>query len=470
MKIFKNHNCLFVLSIVLFVFIRIIFLFRNGFILNGDEAVFGLMAKNIMECKEFPLFVLLAHYGGTSSCYILALLYKFFGVNHYLIKFLMVFYETLAVFLFSLVFGKNKRFFVFLFFSFIPGYFVDISLSFIGYVETIIFGFCVLFVHKNIISSKKWLIIGFLNGLGIYLQPIFLPFFILTIIILILDKTYEDFKRRIFLEIGFLLGLFPLIYYNILNPFATFLRLGSRFISHSLFDFKSYFYSLFHCLLSNLNWFLLPLFLTLAFSFFYHKKLKDDGNYKVLLIMSLISLVLFFPVFKGWGANFRYLYPFIYSLVAFECFLFIKMLEFDRKIAFLYFFISIFSGFISFVKYKKVIFDYPALTRFLIEKNIEYCYSNYWTSYPLMFYSNNKIISSPRLGDPSGFYDRTPLYFNIVSSVDDKCIIIPQDLKDKYGKRVIEKISRLNLKVKFYKIKEFEIIKFNYNGSDYNFL
>jgi hypothetical protein len=78
----KNKAALFILLAVILLGIvaRIAFLFPPG-IPDGDCAVFALMAKHIVELKEFPIYVPLAHYNGTLVSYIGAFFFLVFGVS-----------------------------------------------------------------------------------------------------------------------------------------------------------------------------------------------------------------------------------------------------------------------------------------------------------------------------------------------------------------------------------------------------
>jgi hypothetical protein len=77
----KNKNFwIIVLLIVVGVALRLFYV-TTFFIIDGDSAAAGLLAKHILEGREFPIYPPLAHYGGTLNSYAEALFFWFFGVS-----------------------------------------------------------------------------------------------------------------------------------------------------------------------------------------------------------------------------------------------------------------------------------------------------------------------------------------------------------------------------------------------------
>jgi hypothetical protein len=80
--------------------VRIVFIFTLELPVDSDEAVFGLMTKYIFDGKDYPIFVWKAHYVGTVSCYISALLWKIFGVSNYILRYTMITWEIVGIIFF----------------------------------------------------------------------------------------------------------------------------------------------------------------------------------------------------------------------------------------------------------------------------------------------------------------------------------------------------------------------------------
>jgi len=73
--LFMGWLFLFIFMIVAGVALRILMVLQTVQ-LDGDSAVFALMAKYIYELKEFPIFIWNAHYAGALPSYLGAFLFK----------------------------------------------------------------------------------------------------------------------------------------------------------------------------------------------------------------------------------------------------------------------------------------------------------------------------------------------------------------------------------------------------------
>jgi hypothetical protein len=470
----RNENLLFICSLTVFIAVRIFYLFKTGFIIDGDEAVFGLMAKRISELKDFPIFMWKAHYGGTFSCYILAALYKVFSVNQYSLKLLMVLWETLAVFFFSLIFNR-KRFYIPLFFAFLSPLILNFSTSFLGYVESILFGFMLLYLFKKVLNKgNKYLYFftGFLNGFGLYSHPVFVPWFFASLYFIIKQNILKDSNKRIYIEFGFLAGFLPFIYYNIIHPFASVLRLGGRLVSKSSVDVHQYLLNLLGAFNISFGYNIIVLFVLLLILIHYHKSLKKNIIYDVILFLFIVSFAGFLISFEGSYSKARYLYPFYYSFVALSVIAFYHLYDIKKYFAVLFLSVYLFLGAVSFSKLgiDASSRNYNELISFLYRKDIKYCYSNYWISYPLMFYSDEKVTASPRLTDPAGFYDRAPDITDTVKKEQNKCLIF-DDSMETYRNMLLRKLKLMNISYNEYYVSDkFDVFVFKYNGNDIDFL
>lgn len=71
--------------------LRIVALYRSGFMVLADEAIVGLMAKHIATGRELPLFFYAQFYGGPLESYLMAPLVPVFGISPALTKLLPLF-------------------------------------------------------------------------------------------------------------------------------------------------------------------------------------------------------------------------------------------------------------------------------------------------------------------------------------------------------------------------------------------
>ncbi len=456
------YNKLFLLSLLLFIISRIYFIYLFNAPFNADEAVFGLMGKYISECKDFPIFMWQAHYSGTISSYVFAIFIKIFGFKPILLKIVMVLWEIMGVLFFSLIFKHSLM-------PYLPLFLImpfKHTFLFTSYIESFSFAFASFYILKKIyyneLSKKALFLVGFLNGFGIYHHPIFIPFFITSVVMSF--KFLKEFKNRIYFESGFIVGISPLIVYNLFKEFATVGRFGGIILSgtKSSVNLKVLFENIF-------DTFNFPFILVILFSLivlFYFSK-NDSFNKKLFFTLFVVSFIFYF--FPGIRKA-RYLMPFFYASVGLIA-VSLEYLKVQKNIFFLLLsFVLIVSiyNFFTFVK-TTTYPDFKSLISFLNEKQIKYSYSDYWTAYPITFLSNKDIIVSPRMNDRMGFYDRTPNYYQKVKNQENKCFIIPTKLYSFYDKLVM-RLEKMKIKFRKYEIAGYYVIVFNYDKDDFIFL
>jgi hypothetical protein len=466
-KLFKKNNIIFFVSSLMFILTRLFFVIKTDGFVNGDDAVYGLMGKYIMGLKDFPLFMWGAHYSGTISCYILAFLFKIFGVSSYLYKMIMILWEFLGVLAFSYLFNKKIRAYIPLFFI-IP---LEGSFLFSPYVELPFLGISSYLIIKKIYEglshNSLFFILGFLNGFGLYHQPVYFPFFLTSLFFILKSDFIREFKKRIYLEIGFMTGILPLLVYNIINPFATIGRIGGMALAGIGGKSNSGLSDMINSICNYFSYNLVFIFLvSIVFIIF----IKKDRSFlgKISLYSVIISFL--FYLLPGVRKD-RYLLPFFYSINIFVV-LFSQILwDKNKKIFYAFIILIFFVGLFRFEKYVNNFsyYDYRGLSYFLIEKNIKYAYSDYWTAYPVTFHSQEKVIISPRLNDSMGFYDRTPWYYDLVKKENEKCFIFPKnDLN--LEEKLINRLNKMKIKYLRYSANNFFIVTFNYKGDDSLFL
>ena len=466
-KLLEKNNIIFFVSFLLFILTRLFFVIKtNGFV-SGDEAVYGLMGKYIMEFKDFPLFIWYGHYAGAISSYIAALVFKIFGISSHLYKMIMILWEFLGVLVFSYLFDKKIRVYIPLFFI-IP---LKGSFLFSPYVELPFLGISSYLIVKKIYEGLSYkslfFVLGFLNGFGLYHQPMYFPFFLTSLFFVLKSDFIREFKKRIYLETGFITGILPLFVYNIINPFATIRRIGGMAVVgiggksdcgllnmiNSICDYFGY-------------GFVFIFLVSIVFIIF----IKKDKSFPSRIGICSVIISFLFYLLPG-VRKVRYLLPFFYSINIFVVLFSQILLDKNKKLFYAFIGLVVFIGFFKFNNYIKNFSypDYKGLYYFLIEKNIKYAYSDYWTAYPVTFHSQEKIIVSPRLNDSMGFYDRTPWYYDLVKKENKKCFIFPENnlnLKEK----LINRLNKMKIKYLIYSFNNFYIVIFNYEGDDSLFL
>ena len=225
--------------------LRFAWFFTPAGLPDGDEAVFGLMALHILDGRDYPIYCWGAHYAGAVVSYLAAVGFWLFGVGGVVLKsstlpfaagYLAV---TFAMARTVLDDGAAR---IALLLAAIPPA-IPFTFSVMatgGYPETLFFGGLVLLLTFRLprvqagIPRGHLLLLGFTAGFGLYILPLILPY-------LAVASTFLLLHRRIALErggwvwllTGALVGASPMLIYNIQSPFATLLRLGSRVLSVS---------------------------------------------------------------------------------------------------------------------------------------------------------------------------------------------------------------------------------------------
>lgn len=460
------------LLFILVIFTRVFYILITEAQLDGDEAVFGLMAKRVAEGKDFPIFVWKAHYCGTVSVYICAVLYKIFGVSPYINKIVMVCWEIFGLAVMALLFKNAAVYVIPAIFMFLPSETLRFIIFSGYYGETFALAMLSFYFTKKMIGSEHVGILipflaGFVNGFGVYHQPLFLVYFLTILFIWMKHKILLKSERRVFIEIGFILGLLPLIIYNLIHPLATFRRLLSRMLTFSTaqkITLNSVVAAMEYMFDKNIYFYLILSFVALLV-------VKREMLKKFFTVLFVISFIGFILNFGGIPARGRYLLPFFYSMMGLIILLCIQLMHTKKILGVILLVLTIIINAISFsniLRFQKT--DYLKIILFLQKKNIKYAYSNYWIGYPVTFYSNERIIVSPRLSDPSGYHDRYPIYTELVQREKNKCLIFDKSLQNVKNK-IVTKLKILKIKFVDYKVDDnFSVLVFEHSNDDKQFL
>jgi len=468
------NNFIICIVFILIILVRIVFILTLELPVDSDEAVFGLMTKYIFDGKDYPIFVWKAHYVGTVSCYISALLWKIFGVSNYILRYTMIIWEIVGIIFFSLLFNKDIFLLILLSFVFVPMRVMYYTSSALYYGELFTLGMIPFFLLKTFIEKENknkflYFVFGFVNGFGIYHQPLYIPYFLTSMILFFKHKLWKNKYFRILIELGFLLGLLPLVVYNIQNPLATFRRLGGRLILSSSIENKVSFLNFVGYVFNAIEYLygssFVIYFLLFIVVFFICKKNKFVKT--LFFLLFIISFMYFLATFNCVVVRGRYLLPTFYATTGLLALFYTELYKKNKLIVYFAVLTIIVVNSLNFSSvFKLPTSNFLDLVCFLQKEKIQYAYSDYWTAYPVVFLSKEKIVVSPIIADVKGFHDRTPQYKEMVSKCYRKCYIFSSALeKDRI--KLVDKLKNLKINFEQKKLKDkFNIIVFDYKDDD----
>lgn len=211
-------------------------------ICRADEAVFGLMTKHLMEGKDLPIYLYRAHYAGALICYPAAILFSLFGISMSLLK-LTTYLFTLPTIIFiyllsGALMGPQAALLSSLFFAF-PPFLINWTGQYAGggYPETLFFGAAVLLLTHRLLSGASpsqerhlTALLGFLNGFGTWILFSMIPYTLTMWTLVLQSRNMKKSLARLFAIFMFfyVIGISPMILYNVRHPLATFMRLGAN--------------------------------------------------------------------------------------------------------------------------------------------------------------------------------------------------------------------------------------------------
>ena len=215
--------------------------------LSADETVYGVQALNILH-GERSVFYYNQNYTGTFSAFITAIFFALFGVTPLLVK--------LPIFLFAAGFLVAEYFLAKLVFNSKGLALLVLALTAVtapfwinwttragtGYPETMLLGNLIfILVIKNLFEktatkfqSLSFLGIGFLAGLGYWIQPTIVYYLLPSVAVIFLWKP-KIFLTRLFPLgiLGFVVGSLPVIVFNLNHQ-----NLNTQSLFHKPFGVK----------------------------------------------------------------------------------------------------------------------------------------------------------------------------------------------------------------------------------------
>ncbi len=443
--------------------LRLLLLLTSLNTVNADQAVLGLMGEHILR-GHFFIYFWENKYCGAFISYLAAINFKLFGASVLSFK-LATFPYVIASLAFTCalaarLYGKAAAAITCLILAISPVYVTLFSVSPHGtYSDTLAFGPAVLYLTYLIAEDKEggragYLapLLGFLSGVACWISPLITPYLLVCVVVLFKDNKPVLKKWSFLLAASFVLGALPLLIFNIQHPLATFLNLGSRPLDISKAGL--------HTDLTSAG----PVGTLLKYTGAYLAGLPRAFLNTLLAVAGIFKLAN--PLTEGRAALHAllcaaYLGPVAYYffktrrtareniclyLVAASClFSFLSFLSIPRFLLPLWPAVAILGGAflaglsgnprrLALLALALVLGvnlagtamlsrrkppPFSELAEYLLIKNLKWGYADYWTAYPLIFLSGEKVIVSPTLQPGAVFpksKDTYPFYTNQVDA------------------------------------------------------
>lgn len=469
---------------------------NNELILEGDEAIVGLMAKHITQGKSNPVFVYGQDYMGSLEAYTAAVV---FLVNGYSVKSLkyapFVFSMLLIIAIFFLI-KSYCGFYVSIcaaLFAAVPPYLiVKWSLAPTGgHIENYFFSIVILYlIFKYIQTEKKFFLhlFALTSGFAFWVNPfsIFVFAGFAFYYFLLTPKTAsQKISGYLFILLLFTIGSCPLTLYNINHNFITFKKLAGFFLGISAGDYNSSsniiitviekftsmliliipgFFKLTGYLFESLgNYYFDSLIYMLAIVWYCKQAYKKKDKFGYMMIIYIIIITLAMSISKRANRD-RYLIIFFPAVIVSCSYILQNIINhgnYKKKIIFavivFLLFISNFAAIAANDKKNEIKNFYVKINKtinFLQEKNIQYIFADMYIAYPLSFLSEEKIIASPA----AGFYneDRIPEYTEKVLGNNGNVFIFYDRFNS--SRVLCSGLKNLGISFSFLKIDDFDII------------
>jgi len=495
---------LFLFILIFAAAIRIYALFYNEAILEGDEAIVGLMAKHICANIARPVFVYGQDYMGSLEAYTAAALFILFGENVYSLKSASAIYSLLicvAVYiLIKNIYGLRWALLMTLFAAAPPYLFLLWGLSPTGgHIENAAFAVVLLIIIEkffNDFSRKNIFILSVIAGVAFWVNP-FSIFILIAFIITVLSsaRNRSNFKLTIAVTIGifilFWLGCLPLVIYNFKHHFITFKKLAGFFLGISQITYSNN-TGLFSLLISKFlimlaaiprgfvglinnftkelgNFYIDGLFFLICAGYLTIKELFGRNLIFKTTAIYIVIITLIMSV-SSRASRPRYLliyYPALMIAIPYFINELTKKINCvsSRKLIFVRYLATLVIGCLIIVNTNKILsaarretidafyLKYENTINFLKSRNIKYVYADMYIAYPLTFLSNERIIVSPA----AGFYneDRIKEYTIAAAANKTNTFIF---YKDSYSARTLNsKLKEFNVNFQKIVISDLEI-------------
>jgi len=307
---------------------RLIYIFSNGFFIDGDEAILGTVIQDIFKNNHFSLFLSGQNYGFVFMEVLMgSIVSLFLGVNmlslkitifiFWLINLVILYYIGKKVFL-----SRKFAFLAVLLISFIPAWYDWATKARFGYVSALLFSDLVILL--TLLKKTKVRIIAISLSLLIiyYVQPLYL----VVTVPFVVYYFFKDFKFKdaLLFAIGSLMLLvvsrFLLLSigfnYQVQNKlgFSEIARNLKNIFQHYSVAYSGNFFDgvrLKDHYLSSLDSqiFIVILLLVIIYDFYLILKNKIE-KINILFLVSVLLYIFFMLFYNGEDYQYRYLLPF----------------------------------------------------------------------------------------------------------------------------------------------------------------
>lgn len=470
----RSHRIYFLSILVSGFTIRCFLLTTSMTIVDSDEAIWGLMARNIIFLREHPTLFYGQVHMGSLSAYIAALVFLLFGASSMTLKTIPLLY-SLAFMISVYLVGKklasrNIGLVGMLLLAIGPSFFVFYNVTQWGYIEVLAIGNLILLLTLRLLQddlSRKtsilyYAITGLLMGIGLWSSVYIFQYILATALVIILTerKRIISLKPAIMLLFIFI-GLTPLIIFNIHNRMATiYMYLDSSGQADKNVIEKAAWMSrsgkaLFTKALPGIigldrlslfsHYLMYVLVLTLIVLAIYQSMKSNNQKHRMtaLLLLWLGGVSLFSYVTTKTAAIYqvpRYLislYSVLPLLISIALCYIYRRVKVIAVLALSLILIANLNGIYRFSQVKPP--ETVSLANTLENVGVTHALANYWLAYQLTFISKERITCAPHSGS---WTHRYPEYNNKFDQAppDSQALIFPARSKDIANvKRVLNK-------------------------------
>lgn len=237
---FKPSKTFYLILVLILVAtaIRIPFFLNHFSLLDSDDAICILISKHISEGKMPPVYFYGQTYQGTFVYHINALMFRIFGYFVFIpllvaFFFYLGFIITQYFFFKELISSSYMSFILCLFYCLPVGYLLALSFDTVYYSVVLFLGGLIMYLSL-LINKKgeeaKIPYLGYLLGLAFWIQPMIIHFALCSFILIAHNFRFK-WKKYINFIIYFVVGILPVILYDISHNFATLEFVCSKTIS-----------------------------------------------------------------------------------------------------------------------------------------------------------------------------------------------------------------------------------------------
>jgi hypothetical protein len=222
------------------VLLRFLLIRANWPVTNSDEATMGLMARHIAYNGELPTFFYGQYYMGPMEAYLGAVLFHLFGSSTFTLRLglilLFALFLVTLYYLTSLLYSKKFALAMVALFSLGSNDFILHQLKGIGGYPELVFltalilllvGHLSLSSSQEVTGAQRWrrlllyACLGIVMGFTLWTDQLILPILATSGLTLLLFCRRDLFRwGGLSLLLGFIIGAFPMIRYNLTAPYG----------------------------------------------------------------------------------------------------------------------------------------------------------------------------------------------------------------------------------------------------------